>query len=356
MSAPRTSQTHPLRVDFVAVTAPGRLGMTFAPGKRQENALTGCWARDLDMDLDRLSTIYGAELVVSVMEAKELAALGIQSLSSALGARGIAWLHVPVVDGRAPQDDLAWMQALRLVRSRLLDGRTVVVHCMGGLGRTGTFVAAVLIAFGDSPASAIDQVRAARPGSIETRAQEQFVTTFDLRWRADVRSRIRGCLFLGAVGDALGGPVEFSSLTAIRAQHGSEGVREMLPAYGRRGAITDDTQMTLFTAEGLLRASARFTDRGICSPPDVVKHAYYRWFWTQGMSVSPELAQLADGWLFGQRELHARRAPGNTCLSALRQHLDAQQEGREPSVPLNDSKGCGGVMRVAPVGLLARDA
>jgi ADP-ribosylglycohydrolase len=73
--------------------------------------------------------------------------------------------------------------------------------------------------------------------------------------------------------------------------------------------------------------------------------------------VPPELEKVADGWLFGQRGLHAQRAPGNTCLSALRQRLDAQQEGREPSVPLNDSKGCGGVMRVAPVGLLVtRDA
>lgn len=130
----------------------------------------------------------------------------------------------------------------------------------------------------------------------------------------------------------------------------------MLPAYGRRGAITDDTQMTLFTAEGLLRAMARSKDRGICSPADVVKRAYYRWFWTQGRPVPPELEKVADGWLFKQRALHVQRAPGNTCLSALRQHLDAEQEGREPAVPLNDSKGCGGVMRVAPVGLLSRNA
>jgi ADP-ribosyl-[dinitrogen reductase] hydrolase len=355
MSDFRTSETHPIRVDFVAVTAPGKLGMTFAPGKRQNDALTGRWARDLNIDLDRLCTIYGAELVVSVMEVKELGALCIPSLSSALGARGIGWLHVPVVDGGVPEEGHTWLGALRLVRSRLLDGRTVVVHCMGGLGRTGMFAAAVLITFGTAPALAIEQVRAARPGSIETRAQEQFVMTFDKRWREDVRSRIRGCLLCGAVGDALGGPVEFSSLTAIRAQHGPTGVREMLPAYGRRGAITDDTQMTLFTAEGLLRAQARWMGRGICSPPSVVQHAYYRWFWTQGEPVPQELEATANGWLFEQRELHARRAPGNTCLSALRQLLDARQEERAPPVPLNDSKGCGGVMRVAPVGLLAID-
>lgn len=72
--------------------------------------------------------------------------------------------------------------------------------------------------------------------------------------------------------------------------------------------------------------------------------------------MPPGLERLADGWLFTHRELHARRAPGNTCLSALQQHIDASTERREPPVSLNDSKGCGGVMRVAPVGLFARDA
>jgi ADP-ribosyl-[dinitrogen reductase] hydrolase len=356
MSEPRTSETHPLRVDFIGVPASGRLGMTFAPGKRQKDALTGRWARDLDLDLDRLSTIYGAELVVSVMEEKELRALCIPSLSSAVGFRGMGWLHVPVVDGGVPKDDLTWLHALRLVRARLLEGRTVIVHCMGGLGRTGTFVAAVLISFGDAPASAIEKVRTARPGAIETRAQEHFVMTFNERWREDVQGRIRGCLLFGAVGDALGAPVEFSSLSAIRAEHGPAGVRQMLPAYGRHGAITDDTQMTLFTVEGLLRAEGRWRGRGICSPSSVIRRAYYRWYCTQGEPVPKGLDNIATGWLFQQRGLHARRAPGNTCLSALRQSLDAQQAGRQPPVPLNDSKGCGGVMRVAPVGLLARDA
>jgi ADP-ribosylglycohydrolase len=251
---------------------------------------------------------------------------------------------------------VAWVEALRRVHSSLLDGRTVIVHCKGGLGRTGMFTAAVLTTFGVDPASAIAQIREARAGSIETRAQEQAVTESNERWREDRRGRIRGCLLLGAVGDALGAPVEFSSLSAIRHQCGPHGVREMLPAYGRPGAITDDTQMTLFTAEGLLRAWARWMDRGICSPPDVVRRAYFRWLWTQGDPVPTELENAADGWLFEQRELHARRAPGQTCLSALRQHVLALKDRREPPAPLNDSKGCGGVMRVAPIGLLAQNA
>ena len=66
--------------------------------------------------------------------------------------------------------------------------------------------------------------------------------------------RYRGCLLGGAVGDALGAGVEFMSLDEIRGRYGPAGVTGYVPCYGRSGAITDDTQMTLFTAEGLLRA------------------------------------------------------------------------------------------------------
>jgi len=116
------------------------------------------------------------------------------------------------------------------------------------------------------------------------------------------------------------------------------------------GAITDDTQMTLFTAEGLIRAWVRFEDRGICHPPSIVHHAYLRWLLTQGeRPTNKHIPIRRDGWLFSKRGLHHRRAPGNTCLSAL---CDAEELGL-PAVARNKSKGCGGVMRVAPVGLFA---
>lgn len=160
--------------------------------------------------------------------------------------------------------------------------------------------------------------------------------------------RIAGCLLGGAVGDALGAPVEFLSTRDIRARFGPGGVAEFAPAYGRAGAITDDTQMTLFTAEGCLRAVTRGTLRGLCHAPSVIYQAYLRWLRTQG-ETSPEPVGLreAPGWLLGVEALHARRAPGMTCLGALR-------SGRMGTVqePVNDSKGCGGVMRVAPIGLV----
>jgi hypothetical protein len=84
------------------------------------------------------------------------------------------------------------------------------------------------------------------------------------------------------VGDALGAPVEFMSFAEIRAAYGDQGVLELHPAYGRLGAITDDTQMTLFTAEGLLRSIVRRKERGIGGAEvGLVKDAYLRWLKTQ---------------------------------------------------------------------------
>jgi len=160
--------------------------------------------------------------------------------------------------------------------------------------------------------------------------------------------RIKGSLLGGAVGDALGAGIEFLSLDEIRQRFGLFGVQDFVPSYGRQGAITDDTQMTLFTAEGLMRAWFRMEERGICHVPSIVHHAYLRWLLTQG--ERPKRADFeirTDGWLYGISALHSRRAPGNTCLSALR----AAKGWGEPAVAQNDSKGCGGVMRVAPIGL-----
>jgi ADP-ribosylglycohydrolase len=147
------------------------------------------------------------------------------------------------------------------------------------------------------------------------------------------------------VGDALGAPVEFQSLHQIRAglDEPGAGVRTYTLAYGRLGAITDDTQMTLFTAEGLLRAQNRQIRNGLGAPEGAVFRAYQRWLGTQ-MTAGPP--PRPNGWLAGLPELYDRRAPGNTCLSALR----TGRMGR-PDRPINNSKGCGGVMRVAPVAL-----
>jgi ADP-ribosylglycohydrolase len=167
---------------------------------------------------------------------------------------------------------------------------------------------------------------------------------------ADLLERIRGSLLGGAVGDALGAPIEFDSLAEIRARFGAQGLTDFAPAYERLGAITDDTQMALFTAEGLvLAAQAGALERS----SELARHghrALLRWLRTQGVtSQHPTFARAAQGWLLEVKALHARRAPGTTCLKAL-------QGDRLGSAahPLNGSKGCGGVMRMAPVGLALR--
>ncbi|MEG5266482.1 ADP-ribosylglycohydrolase family protein [Pseudomonas sp. JDS28PS106] len=157
--------------------------------------------------------------------------------------------------------------------------------------------------------------------------------------------RIKGCLLGGAVGDALGAPVEFLEWPAIEARFGERGIIDFAPAYGVTGAITDDTQMMLFTAEGLLRAYVRGSSRGICHVPSVIHHALLRWLTTQDYQAAIPVSR--DGWLIRQAPLWSRRAPGATCLAALKAspHLGANAE--------NNSKGCGAVMRVAPCAFFA---
>lgn len=194
-----------------------------------------------------------------------------------------------------------------------------------------------------------------------------------------LRDRWLGCMLGGATGDALGAPVEFMSHADIVRAFGAQGITDFAPAHGGLGRITDDTQMTLFAAEGLLRAGLRFDTRGICNPTGVIARAYRRWLITQGERPMPpsggepgareellvrlhqSLAQDGAkaqgdirpphcddgddggaGWLFMQPQLHSRRAPGKTCLAALRAW----------DYPANNcSKGCGSVMRAAPIGL-----
>jgi ADP-ribosylglycohydrolase len=164
-----------------------------------------------------------------------------------------------------------------------------------------------------------------------------------------ILDKFLGCLLGGAVGDALGAPVEFISRADILRRFGPDGITGYAPAYGGLGTITDDTQMTLFTAEGLIRGWVRGCFKGITTYTGVTAHAYLRWLLTQGEKPGCAVSSGPNecGWLFEQKPLHNRRAPGDTCLSALK----AMRAFGNPA--RNNSKGCGGVMRVAPAGLFA---
>ena len=172
------------------------------------------------------------------------------------------------------------------------------------------------------------------------------------RWEGphDVRGRFRGCLLGGAIGDALGAPVEFLRHGQIVAIHGLQGVTDFAPAYGRIGPITDDTQMTLFTAEALLRFRVATLLGNPVDPVELACGAYLRWLATQDESPTHR-ASAGAGLLLGTAALHARRGPGGTCINSLSERTVASAD---PAV--NDRKGCGGVMRMAPVGLFYVDS
>lgn len=162
-----------------------------------------------------------------------------------------------------------------------------------------------------------------------------------------LQDRIRGSMVGGAVGDALGYPVEFfSSFAEIQERYGPLGITryDTDPVWlsddekSGEALISDDTQMTLYTANGLLLVAQQASD-----PRRTICRAYLQWFLGQ---TGEKSNQYDDCWIGRFPELAARRAPGNTCLSALH----AIHKGQ---VPDNYSKGCGGVMRVAPIALFA---
>src|SRR3990172_1501269 len=129
--------------------------------------------------------------------------------------------------------------------------------------------------------------------------------------RRALLDRIRGALLGGAVGDALGAPVEFLTLDEIRIRFGPEGARGLAPAYGRAAAITDDTQMTLFTAEGLVLAARAGALERSGELARIVHRAYLRWLRTQGeTSAHATFEGAQEGWLLDVAGLHARRSPG----------------------------------------------
>jgi len=163
----------------------------------------------------------------------------------------------------------------------------------------------------------------------------------------DRASRVLGCLLGGALGDALGAPIEFwSSERIARDCFRGSFTEQFLPThYGSElGLITDDTQMMLFTLEALLR----WRDDPTLDLIREIHVSYLQWWDTQRLTGPPSGAS----GLAAQQWLYARRAPGVTCSSALE---TARTRGKLGEPAVNDSKGCGGVMRAAPFGLLGLD-
>jgi len=176
----KTSETSPIYVDFLEpgdTGLSGRIGLTIAPGK---NDGLYRWGRDLDADLQRLRDEYRCDLLVSLMEAHEYVFLGIADLFDRARALGIDTVHFPIVDVDAPKPDEmpVFSKLVEQILTTARAGKTVVIHCRGGLGRSGTVAAACLVALGHQPADAIERVRSARPGAVESSTQERWVHSY----------------------------------------------------------------------------------------------------------------------------------------------------------------------------------
>lgn len=157
--------------------------------------------------------------------------------------------------------------------------------------------------------------------------------------------RVMGCLYGGAVGDALGYPVEFLEKEEIIRTYGSAGIQDYALSGGK-ALMSDDTQMTLFTLGGLLawrrsRKESESIESWRKSWREYVWKSYQDWLFTQDKEACPDPPRVS--WLADEPLMQVQRAPGATCLSALKEGIQGSIEK-----PVNDSKGCGGLMRVAP--------
>jgi ADP-ribosyl-[dinitrogen reductase] hydrolase len=255
----RTSQTHPLKIAEIA-TGPGRgkIGITFAPGKKQLDAISGPWERDLATDLDAIAD-WNAAAVVTLLEDPELRALSIAKLGQEVRRRHMEWHHLPITDGSVPSApfEATWGDDSRQIQSLLERGWNVLIHCKGGLGRAGMIAARLLVQLGTDPARVIEMVRAGRgQGAIETVAQEEWIrlgrTSSPVQPSREfnaIRDRAVGALLGLAVGDAVGTTIEFQAKPkyAVIDDMVGEGPFRLKP-----GEWTDDTAMALALADSLL--------------------------------------------------------------------------------------------------------
>ncbi|TAJ72293.1 MAG: hypothetical protein EPO51_09290 [Phenylobacterium sp.] len=306
------------------------------------SACPGGGSASLAEDLEAV-TAFRPDAIVTLMSPQELRLLGLADLPDALSGLTPQWHHIALRVGAPPDArfERLWTYAGHRLREVLRRGGKVLIHCDGGGARARWMAARLLVELGVPAGEAAAKARAPRLATPALGQSRASAPADGAVRQHRLAGKILGCLLGGALGDAFGYPVEFKSWTQIRKTFGDAGLLEP-QAQGGRLPVSDDTQMALYTADGLLSAVAA----GAPPKPEQilarVRHAYLAWFRTQREEWTSGPTGLSQ-----YRELWAVRAPGSTCLSALK----AGARGT-PAAPINDSKGSGAVARVAPLGLI----
>ena len=174
---PLTRRKPGINIDHVTLDhCSGVIGMTCCPGRRVSFGIGVEWDRDLDDDLQVIRD-WGAGTLVSLMEKNEMAFYEVAEIPEKTIDLGMQHLHLPIVDMDIPDArfEKQWEDAGEQLRNALLSGESIVIHCLGGYGRTGTIAGRLLIELGTDPETAIRRIREARPGTIQTIIQEAYV-------------------------------------------------------------------------------------------------------------------------------------------------------------------------------------
>jgi ADP-ribosyl-[dinitrogen reductase] hydrolase len=325
----KTSFSDPLHISTVSPPGfIGVIGLTLCPGKKDPGR---GWDRDLDIDADAIRR-WGAEIVVTLVEDHEFGLLNVRRLPDAVERLGMKWVHLPIRDVSVPDAkfEAAWATAGLELRECLQRGGSILVHCRGGLGRTGMVAARLLVELGMDPRDAVDAVRRVRLGAIETREQTLYVLgcrrVVDEPGAQSMSSspiidRALGCLLGLAVGDAIGTTLEFS------ARDSRPPLTDMIgggPFQLRPGEWTDDTSMALCLADSLIARD--------------------------GLDQRDLMERFVRWWRHGENSHNGRCFDiGITAREALHRFL---QTGDPVAGSVDPMKaGNGSIMRLAPVAL-----